>query len=103
MMKRRTFLEGMVLGAAVEAFDLLPDAATPAAPIPAPDSPHWLEAGPIVVASCYGDLLFSRRAGTNSLWTEEVLQKARTEESVRKLKEAGVTLAVIPFSRGFGL
>jgi hypothetical protein len=93
----------MALGAAVGAFDLLPDISNLATSIPAPDPPDWLEAGPIVNVECVGNLLFRRRTGANPLWMEEVIQKAQTEESVRKLKEAGVTYASIAFYLGFGL
>jgi hypothetical protein len=47
--------------------------------------------------------IFRKRSGVNPVWQEDDYQKEHTEEAVRKLKELGVTLAILHFYKGFGL
>jgi hypothetical protein len=100
-MKRRTFLEGMAVSVAAvntpALGSLISSAAQPSA------APSWLEAEPLVVVSAYGHPMFQRRNGRHPLWGDAIYQKVQSEEAVRKLKDIGVTMSIIPFFLGFGL
>ncbi|MFB3828918.1 MAG: hypothetical protein ACE15B_19280 [Bryobacteraceae bacterium] len=64
----------------------------------------WLQDEPLVIIGNWDAMpIFARRAGGRPVWHEEDYRKQHTEEAVRKLKEAGVTMAVIHFYKGFGL
>jgi hypothetical protein len=66
--------------------------------------PRWLTQEPLVIIGCWDDMpIFRRRVGGNPEWQEEDYKNEITEESVQKLKEAGITMAVIHFYKGFGL
>ena len=76
-----------------------------AAPIP-PDSPppSWLQDEPLIIVGNWDSMpIFRRRAGGNTTFQEDEYRKEHTEETVRKLKDLGVTMAVIHFYKGFGL
>jgi len=47
--------------------------------------------------------IFRRRVGGNPTWQEDDYRKEHTEETARKLKDLGVTMAIIHFYKGFGL
>jgi hypothetical protein len=47
--------------------------------------------------------IFRRRVGGTPAWQEEEYAREHTDEAVRKLKELGVTMAVIHFYKGYGL
>jgi len=47
--------------------------------------------------------IFRQRVGGNTTWQQEDYERQHTEDAVLKLKELGVTMAVIPFYKGFGL
>ncbi len=67
-------------------------------------SPAWLKEEPIVfVGNWDSEFLFSHRRGGDPVWQIENYEKQHTDEAVRKLKEIGVTMAVIHFYKGFGL
>lgn len=67
-------------------------------------TPEWLAHGPVVMAGCWDDFpLFQRRLGGGPDWYEELYREQRSEQTVTALKEAGVTLAIIHFFKGFGL
>jgi hypothetical protein len=57
----------------------------------------------MMVVSAYGHPMFARRRGTSPMWEEAVYEKQQTEEAVRKLKDLGVTLSILPFFFGYGL
>ncbi|MEA2062555.1 MAG: hypothetical protein U9P14_02550, partial [Gemmatimonadota bacterium] len=66
--------------------------------------PKWLDSGPIVMVGNWDSApIFRYRRGGNPSWYEEEYAKAHTEEAVIKLKEMGVTMAIIHFYKGFGL
>ena len=66
--------------------------------------PAWLDEEPIIIVGGWDDMfLFRRRVGSMHTWHEEEYKKAHTEERVLKLKELGVTMAVLHFYKGFGL
>lgn len=66
--------------------------------------PAWLQTEPLVIVGNWDSMpIFRRRVGGNPTWQEEDYRKEHTEEAVKKLKELGVTMAVIHFYKGFGL
>ncbi len=69
-----------------------------------PTKPSWLDAYPIVMVGNWDTApIFRRRKGGNPLWHEDDYRREHSEEAVKKLKEIGVTMAVIHFYKGFGL
>ena len=72
---------------------------------PVPGSPgSWLKNSPFVAVGSWDDMpIFSRRVGGQTTWEEEEYRSEHTEETVRKLKDLGVTIAIIDFFKGFGL
>lgn len=71
------------------------------APLP---RPAWLKAEPLIIAGNWDSMaIFRRRAGGNPVWQEEDYAREHTEETVRKLKDLGVTMAVIHFYKAYGL
>ena len=66
--------------------------------------PAWVTNTPIVFVGNWDDPpLFKRRLGGSPEWQEEEYYKDHNEENVIKLKEMGVTLAIIHFYKGFGI
>lgn len=66
--------------------------------------PAWLKKEPLIVAGNWDSMsIFRRRVGGNPVWQEEDYAREHTEETVRKLKELGVTMAVIHFYKGYGM
>ncbi len=66
--------------------------------------PAWLRDEPLIIVGGWDDMpIFRRRVGGNPVWQEEDYRREHTEEAVEKLKELGVTMAVIHFYKGFGL
>ncbi len=66
--------------------------------------PSWIRREPLIIAGNWDSMpIFRRRAGGNTTWQEEDYAREHTEETVRKLKELGVTMAIIHFYKGFGL
>jgi len=66
--------------------------------------PGWLKSEPLIAVGNWDSMpIFRRRVGGNPTWQEDDYRKEHTEETVRKLKELGVTMAIIHFYKGFGL
>lgn len=66
--------------------------------------PKWLRQEPLVIVGSWDDMpIFRRRVGGNPVWQEEDHIKGMAEEAVQKLKEMGVTMAVIFYYKAFGL
>jgi len=66
--------------------------------------PSWLGREPLIIAGNWDSMpIFRRRVGGNTTWQEEDYAREHTEETVLKLKELGVTMAIIHFYKGFGL
>jgi hypothetical protein len=66
--------------------------------------PAWISEYPLVFVGGWDDMaIFSHRHGGNPVWDENSYIKRHSEESVKKLKDIGVTMAIIHFYKGFGL
>lgn len=66
--------------------------------------PSWIGQEPLIIAGNWDSMaIFRRRVGGNTTWQDEDYAREHTEETVLKLKELGVTMAVIHFYKGFGL
>ncbi|MEN8227287.1 MAG: alpha-amylase family protein [Bacteroidota bacterium] len=66
--------------------------------------PLWVSDYPVVFVGNWDDMsIFRLRRGGSPVWQEEDYKKTHTEEAVIKLKEMGVTMAIIHFFKGFGL
>ncbi|TAM82757.1 MAG: hypothetical protein EPN47_08885 [Acidobacteria bacterium] len=64
----------------------------------------WLKDTPFVAVGSWDDMpIFFRRVGGQGTWEEADYRNEHTEETVRKLKDLGVTIAIIDFFKGFGL
>lgn len=108
-MNRREFVgSGVALGiystqSGFAAPFLQAETAKPAA-VPRDASPKWLSESPIVMAGCWDSFpLFQLRVGGSPVWMEELYKRQGSTQTVKALKDAGVTLAVIHFFKGFGL
>lgn len=67
-------------------------------------APSWVAKEPIVIAGGWDmSMIFQLRHGGAPVNLEEIYDNHNTEATVKSLKEAGVTLAIIPFFKGFGL
>jgi hypothetical protein len=66
--------------------------------------PSWVSQYPLVFVGGWDDMpIFRRRVGGNPVWQEDDYYKTHTEEAVKKLKDMGVTMAIIHFYKAFGL
>ncbi|MCW5980905.1 MAG: beta-galactosidase trimerization domain-containing protein [Bryobacteraceae bacterium] len=75
-----------------------------AAQTAAPTRPPWLGQEPLVIAGNWDSMpIFQRRVGRAPVWHDEDYRREHSEETVLKLKELGVTMAVIHFYKGYGL
>jgi hypothetical protein len=101
-MNRRDFIRSGAAGLLVTKVQGL---ALGAGSSPAGDAPWaWLDARPLVIVGDWDDVpIFRRRVGGNPLGQEDRYHWEQTEETVRQIKDAGVTLAILPFFKGFGL
>ena len=71
---------------------------------PARQSPAWLREKPIVIVGNWDCApIFRLRKGGNPLWAQQEYDRGHSEEAVIKLKELGVSLAILHFYKGFGL
>jgi hypothetical protein len=67
-------------------------------------APRWLGNEPLIVVGNWDSApIFRTRVGGQSVDMEEQYAREHTEETVRKLKDLGVTMAIIHFYKGFGL
>ena len=67
-------------------------------------SPEWLGKQPLITVGNWDSTpFFRRRVGGESVHLEQDYAKQHTEEAVEKLKDLGVTMAIIHFYKGFGL
>jgi len=66
--------------------------------------PEWLGNEPLIIVGNWDTTpIFRRRVGGQPVYLDETYLGEHSEETVRKLKELGVTLAIIHFYKGFGL
>jgi hypothetical protein len=64
----------------------------------------WLKNTPFIAVGSWDDMpIFFRRVGGQGPWEEADYRNEHTEATVRKLKDLGVTIAIIDFFKGFGL
>jgi hypothetical protein len=64
----------------------------------------WLKNTPFVAVGSWDDMpIFFRRVGGHGTWEEANYRSEHREATVRKLKDLGVTIAIIDFFKGFGL
>ncbi|HKT12923.1 MAG TPA: hypothetical protein VJW77_13965, partial [Terriglobia bacterium] len=64
----------------------------------------WLKNSPFVAVGSWDDMpIFFRRVGGYGTWEEATYRSEHTEATVEKLKDLGVTMAIIDFFKGFGL
>lgn len=67
-------------------------------------APSWLGKEPMVVVGCWDQFpLFQQRRGTDPVLLEKLYEKQSQEQTIKQLKDAGVTLGIIHFFKGFGL
>lgn len=75
-----------------------------AANLGAADRPAWLGKEPLVIVGNWDSMpIFLRRLGGNTVWQEADYQRQHSEETVKKLKDLGVTMAILHFYKGYGL
>ena len=107
-MNRRQFLEaGIAAGICSTHGDIVsplllgeePLTESNAHPIPA-----WFDTTPIVVAGCWDDFpLYQKRRGGGCVWLDDLYRQQSAPSTVKALKDAGITLAILHFFKGFGL
>ena len=99
-MNRREFMRDVAAGISATSVPSLMAAEENAA-----DSPRsWLKNTPFVAVGGWDDMpIFFRRVGGQGTWQEADYRTEHTEATVRKLKDLGVTMAIIDFFKGFGL
>jgi len=67
-------------------------------------APSWLGKEPMVVAGCWDEFpLFQRRRGSDPVLVQQMYEKQSQEQTIKQMKNAGVTLGIIHFFKGFGL
>jgi len=67
-------------------------------------TPSWLGREPLIIAGCWDVFpLFQRRRGTVPVLLDELYKAQGQDQTIKTLKEAGVTLGIIHFFKGFGL
>ncbi|MGH2643634.1 MAG: hypothetical protein ACRDE2_06790, partial [Chitinophagaceae bacterium] len=66
---------------------------------------EWLKTEPLIMVGCWDSfpLYHRRRQDGNPTWFMEMYKQQQTEDTVRKLADAGITMAIIFFYKGFGL
>ena len=99
-MNRRDFMRGVAVGLSVTQIPnlMVADEAVSSSPR------AWLKNSPMVAVGSWDTMpLFFRRVGGQSTWEEANYRSENTEAAVIKLKDMGVTMAIIHFFKGFGL
>lgn len=99
-MNRREFMRDVAAGISATSVPSLMTAEENEA-----DSPRsWLKNTPFVAVGSWDDMpIFFRRVGGQGTWQEADYRSEHTEATVRKLRDLGVTMAIIDFFKGFGL
>jgi hypothetical protein len=99
-MNRREFMRDVAAGISATGVPSLVTAEENAAGSPR----SWLKSTPFVAVGSWDDMpIFFRRVGGQATWQEADYRSEHTEATVRKLKDLGVTMAIIDFFKGFGL
>jgi hypothetical protein len=105
-MNRREFVgSGLALGLYSTGSEIVSPFLRAESPEPKPvTAPSWLGEGPIIMAGCWDDFpLFQKRVGGGPVWMAEAYKTQSAPQTIQALKDAGITLAVIHFFKGFGL
>jgi hypothetical protein len=74
--------------------------------LPAVDKPRpeWLGNEPLIIVGNWDSMpIFRRRVGGVAADLDQEYARQHTEEAVQKLKDLGVTMAILHFYKGFGL
>jgi len=99
-MNRREFMQGVAAGISATQIPALAVGEESAATSPR----AWLKNSPFVAVGSWDDMpIFFRRVGGYGTWAEADYRSEHSEATVRKLKDLGVTMAIIDFFKGFGL
>jgi hypothetical protein len=99
-MNRRDFIRDVAAGLSVSQ---IPAPARTDNAIPT-STRSWLKDSPFVAVGSWDDMtIFFRRVGGQPTWEEENYRREHSEETVKKLQDLGVTVAIIDFFKGFGL
>lgn len=102
---RRNFIENTSLGmASIALAPLAPLHLDKLQHIPK-ESKEWLKTQPIIMVGCWDSfpLYHIRRQDGNPDWFMDTYKKQQEEDTVKRLADIGVTLAIIHFYKGFGL
>ena len=98
---RRDFLATAIAGS------FLPGIAAGRGNVPSGAAAHqatWMDEWPTVIVGSWDDMpIFRKRTGGAPTWQADEYRREHSEETVRQLKEIGVTMAIIHFYKGFGL
>lgn len=106
---RRDFIGAVTLGVSMAGAPRLlafpgTDAEAQTQATPSKLRPRWLGQIPLVIASNHDDfLLFRRREGGGTTSQEEDIEKESSEETVRQLRDLGVTMIITHLFKGFGV
>lgn len=66
--------------------------------------PAWLAQTPLAIAGNHDSIpIFMRRRGGGMVGQEQVFERSHSEEFARKIKEAGITLWITYYYKGFGV
>jgi hypothetical protein len=99
-MDRRDFMRGVAAGLSATKIPSL--MAVEESAVGSPEA--WLKNTPFVAVGSWDDMpIFFRRVGGHGTWEADNYRSEHTEATVRKLKDLGVTIAIIDFFKGFGL
>lgn len=99
-MNRREFMQGVAAGLSATQIPGLAAGEETVAPSPR----AWLKNSPFVAVGSWDDMpIFFRRVGGYGIWEEETYGSEHTEATIERLKDLGVTMAIIDFFKGFGL
>ena len=107
-MNRRDFLEaGFATGIYSAHSELVPTLLRGLSPKPQPatyPTPDWFANSPTIIAGCWDDFpLYQKRRGGTCTWLSDLYRRQRSPSTIKALKDAGITLAILHFFKGFGL
>ena len=99
-MNRRDFIRGVAAGLSVTQLPNLLQAEETEASSPR----AWLRNSPFIAVGSWDDMpIFQVRRGGAPVWYDSDYRQEHTEQTVKNLKDLGVTIAIIDFFKGFGL
>jgi hypothetical protein len=99
-MNRRDFIRDVAVGLSATKIPSLMVAEETTAGSPR----AWLKDTPFIAVGSWDDMpIFFRRVGGHGTWEEADYHSEHTEATVERLKDLGVTIAIIDFFKGFGL